>query len=161
MTNLTERWKSGELEEGNYYIKDKYGNFIIAQYLPDYDYDHQDGHCFDGYSWYGLGFDYDDLEQDSVKEVLAPVPSYEEYSRLEWYAGCGPDIIVELNKENRQLRKWCEEFNALDVAKENQKLKELLKECRKEYTGEKEYTDTQIVDMIDEVLNVEKTNNKC
>ena len=33
-----------------------------------------------------------------------------------------------------------------------QKVKELLKECRKEYTGGKEYTDTDIVYMIDEVL---------
>lgn len=38
--------------------------------------------------------------------------------------------VADLEAENMQLRKWCEEFNALDVAKENQKLKELLKECR-------------------------------
>lgn len=42
------------------------------------------------------------------------------------------DEAVSLTEENKQLRKWCEEFNALDVAKENKKLKELLKECRKE-----------------------------
>ena len=42
-------------------------------------------------------------------KVLAPVPSYEEW---------------------KQLHKFLEEFNALDVAKENKKLKELLKECR-------------------------------
>ena len=36
----------------------------------------------------------------------------------------------KLDKENQQLRKWCEEFNTLEVAKENQQLKELLKECR-------------------------------
>jgi hypothetical protein len=36
--------------------------------------------------------------------------------------------VNKLEKENTQLRKWCEEFNALDVAKENQQLKELLKE---------------------------------
>lgn len=34
--------------------------------------------------------------------------------------------INELTEENQQLRKWCEEFNALEVAKENKKLKELL-----------------------------------
>ena len=32
--------------------------------------------------------------------------------------------------ENDQLRKFLEEFNALEVAEENKKLKELLKECR-------------------------------
>ena len=48
---------------------------------------------------------------DILKEYEAhktPVPSYEEW---------------------QQLHKFLEEFNALDVAKENQQLKELLKEC--------------------------------
>ena len=36
----------------------------------------------------------------------------------------------QVRKENTKLKKWCEEFNALDVAKENAQLKELLKECR-------------------------------
>jgi hypothetical protein len=39
--------------------------------------------------------------------------------------------VNDLEAENQQLRKWCEEFNALDVAKENKQLKDLLKECRK------------------------------
>jgi hypothetical protein len=46
---------------------------------------------------------------ENVEEVLSLVPSYEEY---------------------QQLHKFLEEFNALDVAKENQQLKELLKECQ-------------------------------
>lgn len=37
--------------------------------------------------------------------------------------------IDELEEENEQLKKFCEEFNALNVSKENQRLKELLKEC--------------------------------
>ena len=53
-----------------------------------------------------------------VKKVLEPSPNYGEWRYL--------------NKENKQLRKWCEEFDALNVAKENKKLKELLKECREE-----------------------------
>jgi hypothetical protein len=32
--------------------------------------------------------------------------------------------------ENNQLRKFLEEFNALDVAEENQQLKELLRRCK-------------------------------
>ena len=50
-----------------------------------------------------------------VKKVIEPSPNYGEWKYL--------------NKENKQLRKWCEEFDALNVAKENKKLKELLKEC--------------------------------
>ena len=36
----------------------------------------------------------------------------------------------KLEKENQQLIKFLEEFNALEVAKENQQLKELLGECK-------------------------------
>ena len=45
---------------------------------------------------------------DNTISLLAKVPSYEEW---------------------QQLHKFLEEFNALDVAKENQQLKELLLEC--------------------------------
>ena len=38
--------------------------------------------------------------------------------------------VADLEAENMQLRQFCEEFNALSVAEENHKLKELLKECR-------------------------------
>lgn len=47
-------------------------------------------------------------EVSEITKVIAPVPSYEEW---------------------QQLHKFLEEFNALDVAKENQQLKELLSEC--------------------------------
>jgi hypothetical protein len=86
-TTLTEQWKKGELERGRYYIKYR-GNYMS---------DNWHGDCWED-SW-----------SDYVEEVLAPVPSYEEW---------------------RQLIKFLEEFNALDVAKENKELKELLKECR-------------------------------
>lgn len=49
------------------------------------------------------------LEVKFNADLKSPVPSYEEW---------------------RQLRKFLEEFNALDVAEENQQLKELLKECK-------------------------------
>lgn len=102
---LTEKWKKGKLPEGFYYVKD--GENIIAEYIDGYFYNNgQPMTSFSG----------------GVDEVLAPVPSYEEYSRLEWYAGCGPDRIVELNKENRQL-------------------KELLKECREILEDITEHTD--------------------
>lgn len=127
--NLTELWKKGELEKGYYYVKG------IKKY--------------DGINVYWIGYPIHELERRWITEVLAPVPSYEEYSRLEWYAGCGPDRIVELNKENRQLRKWCEEFNALNVAEENQKLKECLKNCRELFDT---WDYPNIVKEIDEVL---------
>ena len=62
-----------------------------------------------------------------VKKVLEPSPNYGEWRYL--------------NKENKQLRKWCEEFDALNVAKENKKLKDLLQKCKvafKTYANEDE-----------------------
>lgn len=38
--------------------------------------------------------------------------------------------VADLEAENIQLRQFCEEFNALNVAEENTKLKNLLKEIR-------------------------------
>lgn len=46
--------------------------------------------------------------------------------------------VADLEAENMQLRQFCEEFNALDVAKENQKLKELLKNVTDECDIEKQ-----------------------
>lgn len=86
-TTLTEQWEKHELPEGMYYIK--YGGVDKIDY------------------WFGNYWE--DGWNDTVEEVLAPVPSY-----VEW----------------QQLHKFLEEFNALEVAKENKKLKELLKECR-------------------------------
>jgi hypothetical protein len=69
--------------------------------------------------------------------------------------------IEKLEAENMQLRQFCEEFNALSVAKENQKLKELLEECgifldvHRENDGNVFINDvgtSQIIDKINEAL---------
>lgn len=52
--------------------------------------------------------------QHEIYEILAPVPAYDEW---------------------QQLHKFLEEFNALEVAKENQQLKELIKEIRSLWKG--------------------------
>lgn len=133
--NLTEQWKNGELESGWYYVKGADG---LIGMMSDY-------------ALYRVNLEHPDNEIT----LLAKVPSYEGYSRLEWYAGCGPDRIVELNKENRQLRKWCEEFNALEVVKENQLLKELLyslKCCLTSENIEPQIRIDKSLGKIDEVL---------
>lgn len=119
---LTEQWKKGELDEGFYYVKD--GENIIAEFLDGYFYNNgQPMASFSG----------------GVDEVLAPVPSYEEYARLEWYAGCGPDRIVELNHENRNL-------------------KDLLKECKEVIETSVWGNCSELTDQIDEVIG-EKNGN--
>lgn len=71
-------------------------------------------------------------------KVLAPVPNFEDW---------------------KQLRKFLEEFNALDVAKENQQLKELLLDCRQKFLeAEKNYGfDDSIIDICDPII--EKIDN--
>lgn len=63
---LTEQWRDGTLERGYYYYKTKVGAKVI------------------GYQCFGLKFPYDYNHNtiDSVEEVLAPVPSYDEYNEL-------------------------------------------------------------------------------
>lgn len=87
---LTEQWKKGELPEGHYYVKD--GENMIAEYLNGYFYN--DGNPMTSLS-------------GGVDEVLAPVPSYEE-----WQASYNCML------ENEVLRL------------KNTQLKELLKECK-------------------------------
>ena len=65
------------------------------------------------------------------ERIIEQVPSYEQW---------------------QQLKKWCEEFNALDVAKENTKLKELLKECRDKWVCYKPYDRDQLLKRIDKIL---------
>jgi hypothetical protein len=60
MTDLTEKWKSGKLEDGDYYIKTS--GVIIQMYF--------DGLYFEG------------ADEEDIQEVLAPVPSYEELQQL-------------------------------------------------------------------------------
>lgn len=89
--NLTEKWKKGELEDSEYYIKSNKGDIYIDI-------------CANGSFMF--------TNYRSIEEVFAPVPSFEQW---------------------QQMKAFCEEFNALDVAEENQKLKKLLKECKKTF----------------------------
>ena len=59
---LTEKWDKGELPEGDYYIKRRNGDFL---------YDNIDT----------SGVWRNSIDED-ILEVLAPVPSYEEYKKL-------------------------------------------------------------------------------
>ena len=91
---LTEQWNKGKLPEGDYYIKRRNG------YLP---YDNIDSR----------GVWRNSIDEDIV-EVLAPVPSYDEWQ--------------ELSKQRNQLIRDVKDLAY--IQEENQQLKELLKECR-------------------------------
>ena len=90
---LTEQWKNGELPDGYYYIivKKEFSNRI------------------DFYNSSATIWSYN--SNDVIKQVLAPVPSYQEY--LESESHCA--VYSEVNKSLKE---------------ENQHLKELLRECK-------------------------------
>lgn len=123
MTDLTEQWKKGELAPMWYYVKYKDGRVgrALLMETPDY---------------YGF-YNNCDLNND-VEEVLAPVPTYQEY--LESEAHCA--VYSDRNK-------WLKEENA--------KLKGLLKECQeiiewyKADCGYKDLPTESVLTKIDEV----------
>ena len=121
--HLTEQWKKGALKEGWYYINDSQIDYKYSKHSS---------------------VDFFITPHEDIKEVLAPVPSYEEW---------------------QQLIKFLEEFNALEVAKENQQLKKLLLVCREmlaEYRfSEGDFTigdiDTSLLlNMIDHTIGEKK-----
>lgn len=102
MTDLTEQWKKGELPAGRYWVKYRSGR------IDDWDL---------------LGGKTIETKPEIV-EVLAPVPSYEEWQELK-EASDGLSNLMFKSLMNRFI-KADEEREKL--AEENKQLKELLKE---------------------------------
>lgn len=93
-TTLTEQWKKGELEQGYYYttVEDYNG---VSRNIANY---YNKDICF---------------HHILVKEVLAPVPSYEEWQH-----------------QQMSLRMTIDDYkNVVDICEQ---LKELLKECKEQ-----------------------------
>ena len=110
MTDLTEQWKKGKLESGFYYVYLKYLRmFDIAT----------------SSTLFGI------LERgnENCLEILAPVPSYEQWQEYVKANDSIFSVVKMLNKDNYQLEK------------ENKQLKELLKECKR-YIDFWGYTDS-------------------
>lgn len=116
MTDLTEKWKKGELPSGYYYVKNEFGNIFPSDYSEDYD-------CISDRVIKDFF-----TEVSEIKEVLERVPSYEEWqAKLEENTQlkeelkdyeyqhkqdgiCYDDIFCKLElarKENRHLKTDC------------------------------------------------------
>ena len=78
---LTEKWKAGELESGYYYIVVKRVEFPNR---------------IDFYNSSAKIWSYH--SNDVIKQVLAPVPSYEEHKRLKEVE----KVITELKEKTKQ-----------------------------------------------------------
>ena len=121
-TTLTEQWKKGELENDWYYIRTTNG-------IEKWEYIKQS---------HGFGY----YETEWVLEVLAPVPSYEEY---------------------QQLRKFLEEFNALEVVKENEQLKLIIKRTKASgnYPGRVSAYKARIINLSEENQQLKELLKEC
>ena len=141
MTDLTEKWKNGELKSGYYYVivKEEFSNRI------------------DFYNSSATIWSYH--SNDVINQVLAPVPSYEEYM-------CLVDYKEELTKACKMRDKIIKKYEDIDtwwkteyekLKEDNYKLKELLKECRdvaeftKTIVNKHKWFD-EVITKIDEVL---------
>ena len=102
-SSLTEKWKNRELEKGWYYIK-VYGKVEVAR-LSKYN------------QFYNLPVSSGYVANKDIIEVLAPVPSYEDWRKLK--------------EENDKLDEMCHRLSMEETDRtfECFKLKELLKEC--------------------------------
>jgi hypothetical protein len=81
---LTEQWKKGELPEGHYYVKD--GENMIAEYIDGYFYN--DGNPMTSFS-------------GGVDEIIAPVPSYEEWKGKD---DALTSLLAEYGKLTKELQ---------------------------------------------------------
>ena len=122
MTNLTEQWKKGELKAGCYYLKVR---------LWSYEEMWHDCYKTDVCS-YNI---FKKVNHNDIKEVLAPVPSFEEWQSLN-------ELLDSMQDTNKALA------HRLNICKE------LLKRCRDfiNYEVPDHCIDDVLIDKIDEVL---------
>lgn len=104
--NLTEQWKKGELPEGVYWVEysvDGINGVEMMKYIPE----------LNGFSF------------KIIKQVLAPVPSYEEYEQLENWNRFTADYHAL--REAKEIA----EYEKFELVEQMKQLKELLKEIRR------------------------------
>ena len=106
---LTEQWREGKLPENTYYVQ-----FICGRYG-----------IYEFEQFKGFGFD-NDLAY--IKEVLAPVPSYDEYE----------DILQQNVNQESAIETYIEEIQRLQD--ENKKLKEHIEEANEVIKNTKQIT---------------------
>lgn len=91
MTDLTDKWKKGELPNGWYYVK------VITEFEYPDDIAFYTGEYFELYS------------DEEIEQVLTPLPSYEEYLSLTYAKEEDEGIIAEYEAENTNLKELLKE----------------------------------------------------
>lgn len=147
---LTEQWKKGKLEEyKKYYCKTKWFEDVFQTRC--YNKDTED-------EWWALEnekYRYNNIYHIKDIEVLAPVPSYDEWQASEKYNKHLEEVIKVYERKDKQATETSIAYN--ELAKENEELKELLKECREHL----KYIvicpqNKKIIEKLDQALGEEK-----
>ena len=121
---LTKEWKAGELEDGLYYILLENGKTPISELETWYrtnieeskEY-YETAQAFYGYS------------DNMISEVLAPIPTYDEYKAMQDHILYLEKCISIYEQKEKQHTNDSIEYNKLE--KENNNLRALLRECYK------------------------------
>lgn len=121
---LTEQWKKGELPFGAYYV-----NRLEEHRI-----------------WLYNDRSKTPESQHEIYEILAPVPSYQEYMSLVFYK---EDLTKACKMRDKIIKKY-EDIDDWWKA-ENQQLKELLKECKANLIHKK-----QLLEKLDKLENPTK-----
>ena len=129
---LTEQWKQGKLPEGWYYIK--IADIVFIDFI--------EGKVY--------------KKNEYIVEVLAPVPTFEEWQASEKYNKHLEEIIKIYERKDKQATETSIAYN--ELLEENTKLKELLKECRPALVRFVSYDDSEenarilLMNKINEVI---------
>ncbi len=132
---LTEDWKAGELEYGQYWVKNKvWEKPFIDRWLPN---------C----SWKISC-------KDAIEQILAPVPTYDEYKAMQAELA---ELKEKIKKREELIQCLGSNIDELDVKKsvliiENNKLRGLLKECKEKIHQEFICSDYLSIDKFFDLL---------
>lgn len=97
MTDLTDKWKKGELPSGYYYVKNEFDNIFPSDYSEEYD-SINDVVVKDFWT-----------EVSDIVEVLAPVPSYDELQNINRSVNDLMASNIKLVEENTKLKELLKE----------------------------------------------------
>lgn len=131
MTNLTKQWKKGELKEyKRYYCKTVWFEDIFMARC------HNKGQNDEWWTLENEKYSYNNVRHIKDIEVLAEVPSYEEYTKLKKQLAHVTRTQAKQFRDNQKLQVRAERAKDvvnINTAREIKRLKELLKECREFY----------------------------
>lgn len=137
---LTNDWKDKKLYDGLYYIRLKNGKTPIAELETWCRYDDE---VEEPYKTSQEFFEY---PKDIISEVLSPIPSYDEYKAMQ----------EQLNKEGV----WYTKISYKKIKKENNQLRDLLRECKRHLYFQKKINN-EVITLLTRINSALGESEEC